>query len=759
MITQVTSENKVSYRRLWEEATADLRKYDSKGNIAAESGEPPIMASSQYGYAKVKVTANTYEPKTFYIKKVEDGETTYVFDEGPNFDGSQEYYLQYETAIDSLNEYFAYIKELAMINPAKYTRLPIDEDLFEIDANARTITVPANFSKNGISVKGDVISEIVYFRINRYFDMDDLSTKEIFVEWENAAGRTGVSKTWGIDVESDPGYLIFGWPVDAAVTEASGRVSFSVRFYTVDTNNGNTLQYSWSTLTQTAEIKNSLDFNISDLISKNDADVIRNNDSLIVDRLKNSQTTEFDTVAEPPVFFDAEGNYGDLPATFDMEDGNEAYNTLKTSAYSTDGGSISYRWIKRSYEPTDFAGVTVAEEDYTPGTYYVKTAAGAYELDAEDGVFDAATEYFVPQYRAETIDKSDRSVKALTLDTEREPNKIYYIQTSKEGVVPVTYKILSSTIGLKAAEAESPYAGHGVIDLPSDALDGTPVYETIATAVVNGIGRYNAVATNRSNKSTAETVSTTCIVAPPDVPVITTPVEATGILRAADNYATFLKVGVRGGRRGTPSYQWLYKGAADTEFAEVESGTESSLKVQGAAYGSEPIGDGFYKVVITNHLNGATAITESSICAVTHEVSKPVITNVDELVGSNDTVEYNLADIQTGDAVLDFELEENVNEKPMKNALNDPENNKISYRWYKIKLSNKDNNKMDALFTSARKGEYVPDDFDIKNEIAGTIDEATYIPTEGGYYICIITNTFNGQSVSISSPVYIVVAD
>ena len=55
------------------------------------------------------------------------------------------------TKIESLSEYFEYIKDLAKIDPI-YTRLPLDEEVFEIDANTRAITVPKSFQNNGISV-------------------------------------------------------------------------------------------------------------------------------------------------------------------------------------------------------------------------------------------------------------------------------------------------------------------------------------------------------------------------------------------------------------------------------------------------------------------------------------------------------------------------------------------------------------------------------------------------------------------------------
>jgi hypothetical protein len=48
--------------------------------------------------------------------------------------------------------------------------MPLDEPLFEIDANSRSIAVPSEFSRNGVGVKGDHQAETLYFRVDRYFD-------------------------------------------------------------------------------------------------------------------------------------------------------------------------------------------------------------------------------------------------------------------------------------------------------------------------------------------------------------------------------------------------------------------------------------------------------------------------------------------------------------------------------------------------------------------------------------------------------------
>ena len=59
-----------------------------------------------------------------------------------------------------------------------YFMLPIDEPLFEINANTRLIKIPDEF-KNGISVQGDEIAETIFFSIDRYFDATDFYNDNI----------------------------------------------------------------------------------------------------------------------------------------------------------------------------------------------------------------------------------------------------------------------------------------------------------------------------------------------------------------------------------------------------------------------------------------------------------------------------------------------------------------------------------------------------------------------------------------------------
>ena len=71
----------------------------------------------------------------------------------------------------SLEQYFTRLGTLIsnVDNPIKYLMLPLDEDPLEVDANTRTITVPANFKKSGVGVQGDIIAETLFLRIDRFF--------------------------------------------------------------------------------------------------------------------------------------------------------------------------------------------------------------------------------------------------------------------------------------------------------------------------------------------------------------------------------------------------------------------------------------------------------------------------------------------------------------------------------------------------------------------------------------------------------------
>ena len=235
MITYVKKSNADKYSALYERATEDLMTHTADGLLVSKGDE------------------------TALIKDAAD-------------------------AITCLEDYFSFIVELNKIN-SNYTILPLDEDVFTIDANTRQISVPQSFAQNGISIQGDEISEIVYFKINRFYDSTDLATKNIYIQWTAPSGEKGVSVPWVIDIESEPNYIIFGWPLSSAITKQAGNVVFAVRFYSLDENTEK-IDYSFATLTQTAQIKPSLNFDIENLATT--GVMVDNANALIANRLVNT---------------------------------------------------------------------------------------------------------------------------------------------------------------------------------------------------------------------------------------------------------------------------------------------------------------------------------------------------------------------------------------------------------------------------------------------------------------------------------------
>lgn len=150
--------------------------------------------------------------------------------------------------IDTLEAYYAHIYEIGHLpGGGRYLRMPVnndennntDEDFLIINNNTREISVSkTSFAKNGIAVEADHLAEIVYFKVDRYFDRMDLAQNKMNIEirWSllNSKRQTvtyGSSKALFIDAESYPGEVVFGWAVSRDMCSEAGSLAFSVCFY------------------------------------------------------------------------------------------------------------------------------------------------------------------------------------------------------------------------------------------------------------------------------------------------------------------------------------------------------------------------------------------------------------------------------------------------------------------------------------------------------------------------------------------------
>ena len=144
--------------------------------------------------------------------------------------------------ISTISTYFEALQGeeslLRAYEDGKFLRIPLDEGLFEIDANTREIKIPDEFDpkKNrGIGVQGDHLAEILFFKIARYFDEMDFDTCDCHIEWINARGDKMYSPAYAkqLVIDDEVGNdcsIIFGWIIDQNLMALEGTVQFAVRF-------------------------------------------------------------------------------------------------------------------------------------------------------------------------------------------------------------------------------------------------------------------------------------------------------------------------------------------------------------------------------------------------------------------------------------------------------------------------------------------------------------------------------------------------
>lgn len=261
-------------------------------------------------------------------------------------------------AFTSLEQYFTRIGDLYAMNRKDCVLLlPLDEPMFEINANTREIVIPAHFKKHGISVEGDQIAETLIFKINRFIDFIDLNETDIFVQWE-IEGKEEYSNITFKYLDYDPEFLLFTWPITNRITEKSGVLKFSIRCIKRESESS-PITYSFNTLPATVSISKALKANLE---YNAEAD---NADELFVTAINNTQNTsseEAANVSEPS--FEAPG----------MNLNTKAYLlndkvTLKAQAITSDAGMITYNWSYAATEPElaeewtseDRAGTTIFE--------------------------------------------------------------------------------------------------------------------------------------------------------------------------------------------------------------------------------------------------------------------------------------------------------------------------------------------------------------------------------------------------------------
>lgn len=112
-------------------------------------------------------------------------------------------------------------------NLTEYLNIKDTDKVIQIDNR----TILTGLLKD-VVVAQDNVSQIVSFKINRYFDGTDLATKLISIKYINAAGRS--DRTHAVNVKVLQLEIEFGWLIDSKFTEIDGIGFIAIEFLGYD---------------------------------------------------------------------------------------------------------------------------------------------------------------------------------------------------------------------------------------------------------------------------------------------------------------------------------------------------------------------------------------------------------------------------------------------------------------------------------------------------------------------------------------------
>lgn len=684
------------------------------------------------------------------------------------------YDMSWDTfSISTLNEYFAYLKRLTELAPTEdekkfYLRLPLDEDIFEINANTREITVPVNFATNGVGVQGDEMSEVVYFSIDRFFDSTDLANDEIkiAIQWEarDPSGNItqGFSRNFGKDIETIPGKIIFGWPISSEFTKASGTIRFAVRFY--QTNENSEFTYSLTTLPATVRIQASLDY---DVINKTVPEIDHGN--TLIGRVVSSGIYDksLPTPAEPNIVKDL---FVYSPANSE--------NRKVIDLPSTGGVTLAI-----GIQPSDI-GIAGADWQFVPysnGEYNSSSATSISQNPNQvEGTLPSFSEIYSPVKETLNNDKN------------------YFIKVSDEQYSKFIDFDSLDNLEYQEPEEEGDEGGY----LVSGVI--TPLYEKLFTATVDKTGIYTVNAYSRAlvNTKTKKMDITDGIKIPGPLkpefdlngfnnPAIEVNKEDQSIHIATDEDNFNLSVMALTGesqreeaeKEEDPDpqveffYKWQKMNTAG-DWTDIEGEDNTDLTVSGLNL-IAPL-DEKYHAVVTAKRNGQTTTATSGIYRITPTPKAPVVSvkfkrltpqgtlvttweerSYDPQNPSNNKVTMNAND------TLDIRVNSNI------------QSDKLSYAWmfYKteraIDLTDEavSNSILETLETKLEEifGNPWENDMDtivqdltafselqtLENETQ--VYTSSFTPSETGFYYCVVINELNGHINATATPLFQVV--
>ena len=136
------------------------------------------------------------------------------------------------TGSEEYKQYFAQYGNSSN-TPCIRIRVPKSEPVYQIDWNTRTVEAP-----EFVAVEADHVAEIIYFEMDRYYDLMDLSQCVGLIQFKNARNEEFFYVIPYYDIDSKEDKIIFAWAIQAPVTKYGGTIQFSFKFFKANASTG-----------------------------------------------------------------------------------------------------------------------------------------------------------------------------------------------------------------------------------------------------------------------------------------------------------------------------------------------------------------------------------------------------------------------------------------------------------------------------------------------------------------------------------------
>ena len=157
------------------------------------------------------------------------------------------------TTLDQLNE-------IQAKNPPSNVYLPYAHNIYDIDLKERTIYGPSK-----LSVQRDHKSEVLYFKVDRYFDYMDLANTICLVEYITPGDLERIPHIYIVPYYDTRKFIkenkmVFPWAVGGAATSQNGVLEYAIRFYKIDGQGTDAkLVYNLNTLPTSSQVLRSIE--------------------------------------------------------------------------------------------------------------------------------------------------------------------------------------------------------------------------------------------------------------------------------------------------------------------------------------------------------------------------------------------------------------------------------------------------------------------------------------------------------------------